>query len=144
VTGPANDDVEALSALADAIIPADARDAGASGVDAGRRLAARVPVSAVYRSGLEAARALASEGFGASLGELSPEQARNVLDGLLERAPAFFKQLRMDVSALYLGDPRVSRAIGFPGPSIEQGGYPDFDQPQPTDKSDRSDGSRNQ
>jgi hypothetical protein len=34
------------------------------------------------------------------------------------------------VSALYLGDPRVSRAIGFPGPSIEQGGYPDFDRPQ--------------
>jgi hypothetical protein len=125
-----SNDVPALSALANAIIPADARDAGAASVDAGRRLAERVPMSAVYRSGLEAARTLANERFGRGLGELSPEQARNVLDGLLERAPAFFKQLRMDVSALYLGDPRVSRAIGFPGPSIEQGGYPDFDQPQ--------------
>ncbi len=93
-------------------------------------LAERVPASPVYRSGLEAARALALDRFGRGIAELSPEQLRDVLDGLLERAPAFFKQLRMDVSALYLGDPRVSRAIGFPGPSIEQGGYPDFDRPQ--------------
>jgi hypothetical protein len=34
----------------------------------------------------------------------------------------------MDVPALYLSDPGVSRRIGFPGPSIEVGGYPDFDR----------------
>jgi len=45
-------------------------------------------------------------------------------------APGFFKQLRMDVAALYLGDPGVWRRIGFPGPSTDTGGYPDFDQPQ--------------
>ena len=39
------------------------------------------------------------------------------------------KQLRMDVCALYLTDPGVWGRIGFPGPSVERGGYPDFDQP---------------
>jgi hypothetical protein len=42
----------------------------------------------------------------------------------------FFRQLRMDVCALYLSDPGVWARIGFPGPSTAQGGYPDFDQPQ--------------
>jgi hypothetical protein len=34
----------------------------------------------------------------------------------------------MDVSALYLSDPEVWCRIGFPGPSIDSGGHPDFDQ----------------
>ena len=38
--------------------------------------------------------------------------------------PAFFRQLRMDVCALYLSDPAVWQRIGFPGPSTETGGYP--------------------
>jgi hypothetical protein len=49
---------------------------------------------------------------------------------LRDQCPAFFKQLRMDVSALYLSDPEVWQRIGFPGPSTDRGGYPDFDQPQ--------------
>jgi len=50
------------------------------------------------------------------------------IEALRERAPAFFKQLRMDVSALYLSDPKVWERIGFPGPSAAAGGYPDFEQ----------------
>ena len=49
---------------------------------------------------------------------------------LREQQPGFFKQLRMDVCALYLSDPGVWARIGFPGPSSAQGGYPDFDRPQ--------------
>ena len=49
---------------------------------------------------------------------------------LRDRLPAFFKQLRLDVSALYLSDPAIWQRIGFPGPSTASGGYPDFDQPQ--------------
>jgi hypothetical protein len=29
-----------------------------------------------------------------------------------------------------MSDPGVWQRIGFPGPSTEAGGYPDFDQPQ--------------
>jgi hypothetical protein len=36
----------------------------------------------------------------------------------------------MDVCALYLSDPAVWQRIGFPGPSADSGGHPDFDQPQ--------------
>ncbi|MEY2427611.1 MAG: hypothetical protein QOJ40_496, partial [Verrucomicrobiota bacterium] len=50
--------------------------------------------------------------------------------GVREKLPSFFKQLRMDVSALYLSDPAVWQRIGFPGPSTASGGYPDFDLPQ--------------
>ena len=125
-----SNDVPALSALANAIIPADARDAGAAAVDAGPRLAGRVAANPIYQSGLEAARALAGDKFGRAISELSQEQLLDVLDALRVRHPAFFKQLRMDVSACYLGDASISRSIGFPGPSIEQGGYPDFDRPQ--------------
>jgi hypothetical protein len=125
-----SDDARVLEVLANGIIPGDARDAGAAAVEAGPRLAVRVAASPVYRQGLDAARALAADMFGCDLAALSPEQLQAVLDRLRERAPAFFKQLRMDVAALYLGDARVSQSIGFPGPSIERGGYPDFDQPQ--------------
>ena len=39
-----------------------------------------------------------------------------------DASPAFFKQLRMDVCALYLSEPAVWRRIGFPGPSTRSGG----------------------
>jgi hypothetical protein len=44
--------------------------------------------------------------------------------------PAFFRQLRLDTTTLYLSDPAVWTRIGFPGPSIETGGHADFDRPQ--------------
>jgi len=55
---------------------------------------------------------------------------RELLGVLREKMPGFFKQLRMDVSAIYLSDEGVWERIGFGGPSSETGGYPDFDREQ--------------
>jgi restriction endonuclease Mrr len=126
-------DVGALAALADGIIPADERDAGAALVHAGPNIAERMQrnLSAhVYVEGLRAARALARERFGQDVRELNASQMHELLAALRDQSPAFFRQLRADVCALYLSDAGVSQRIGFPGPSSASGGYPDFDQPQ--------------
>jgi hypothetical protein len=128
-------DAAALATLANGIIPADERDAGAAAVNAGPRLAEKVaagPSAALYRSGLSAAFALAQSKYGRPLTELETAQMCELIGALQEQQPAFFRQLRADVCALYLTDPGVWARIGFPGPSTAQGGYPDFDQPQRT------------
>lgn len=134
-----------LTMLANGIIPADERDAGAAAVEAGPRLAERLRTGAginvpLYADGLRLARELATQMFGRvrsdqtladpTLADLTPADVHALLERLRADAPGFFKQLRMDVIALYLSDPDVLRRIGFPGPAIETGGYPDFDQPQ--------------
>jgi hypothetical protein len=126
-------DIGALAALADGIIPADERDAGAGSVHAGPSIAERMrrsPSADVYVEGLRAARVFASERFGQEVRELNASQMRELLTALRDQSPAFFRQLRADVCALYLSDPGVLKDIGFPGPSSQSGGYPDFDQPQ--------------
>jgi Gluconate 2-dehydrogenase subunit 3 len=130
---PTHPDVETLTALANAIIPPDHRDAGAASVAAGPRLAERMPLgphSGMYSEGLQIARELAAQVFGRPIVDLSPTDLHELMRRLAERAPAFFRQLRLDTAALYLSDPGVWERIGFPGPSIDAGGYPDFDQPQ--------------
>jgi hypothetical protein len=125
--------LDGLTTLVNGIIPADERDAGAAAVDAGPRLAERVRAginAVLYADGLRLARELAPEMFGRALADLTPVDVHTLLERLRADAPGFFKQLRMDVAALYLSDPGVLRRIGFPGPAIETGGYPDFDQPQ--------------
>jgi len=122
-----------FAALANGIIPADARDDGAATVNAGARLAEKVHAginAALYLRGVETAEALAREKHGRSVVELNAGETHDLLTTLRERLPVFFKQLRMDVSALYLSDPGVWQRIGFPGPSIASGGYPDFAEPQ--------------
>ena len=131
----AADEAVVLAALANGIIPADTRDAGAAAVSAGPRLAEKLAAGvnpALYRSGLAAAAALARTRFGRAVSALDAAQVHQVLEALREQQPAFFRQLRTDVCALYLSDPSVWERIGFPGPSTAQGGYPDFDQPQTT------------
>jgi Gluconate 2-dehydrogenase subunit 3 len=126
-------DIGALAALADGIIPADARDAGASLVLAGPSIAERMrrsPSAQVYVEGLRAARDFARERFGQDVRELNGSQMRELLAALRDQSPTFFRQLRADVCALYLNDPGVWQRIGFPGPSAQSGGYLDFDQPQ--------------
>ena len=126
-------DIGALAALADGIIPADERDAGAGLVHAGQSIAGRMrrsPSAHVYVEGLRAARGIASERFGQEVRDLNASQMSELLTALRDQSPAFFRQLRADVCALYLSDAGVRRRIGFPGPSSEGGGYPDFDQPQ--------------
>jgi hypothetical protein len=126
-------DIAALSVLANGIIPADSRDAGAASVHAGPGIAERMrrsPYAPVYLDGLEAAQTLAGNKFGCTVRELDAAQVHELLGFLREHSPAFFRQLRADVCALYLSDAGVWRRIGFPGPSSDTGGYPDFDQPQ--------------
>jgi len=127
------DNVAALTALANGIIPADARDLGAAGVNAGPRLVEKLTAGlnmALYQRGLAAAAALAHAKFDRTTAALDAAQIHELLDALRGQQPGFFRQLRMDVCALYLSDPDVWARIGFPGPSTAQGGYPDFDQPQ--------------
>jgi hypothetical protein len=126
-------DIAILAALANGIIPADERDAGAATVHAGPGIAERMrrsPMANVYIEGLASARKLARDTFGIEPDELQPEQIQELLAALCAQSPAFFRQLRADVCALYLSDAGVWQRIGFPGPSSDTGGYPDFDQPQ--------------
>jgi hypothetical protein len=128
---------EELAALANGVIPADEIDAGAAAVNAGAHLAERIHSgihAELYRQGLEVARSIAWTLYGREVCQLSPVEVEAVLAQLREQLPGFFAQLRMDVSALYLSDPDVWRRIGFPGPSTQSGGYPDFDQPQTRSK----------
>ena len=126
-------DLPALTALANGIIPADELDAGAASVNAGPAIAERVRrgVNAeLYAEGLEIGESIALEKFGRKAPELVPAEIHELL-GLLEEAlPRFFRQLRADVCALYMSDPAVWQRIGFPGPSTDTGGHPDFDRPQ--------------
>ncbi len=127
------DDIGVLAALADGIIPADERDAGAGLVHAGPSIAERMrrsPLAHIYVEGLQTTRGFAHELFGRDVCELNSAQMRELLTTLRDQSPAFFRQLRADVCALYLSDAGVWQRIGFPGPSSESGGYPDFDQPQ--------------
>ena len=132
----ADSDVDVLTALANAIIPPDARDAGAAAVDAGPRLAGRMPGSpqaSLYERGLCAARDLCASQFGRPIVALTPSELYALMQQVAATEPAFFKQLRLDTTTLYLSDPAVWTRIGFPGPSIETGGHPDFDRPQSID-----------
>ena len=122
-----------LAVLANGIIPADERDTGAASVEADKRLVARIDAGVnapLYRAGIDRAEALSQERFGSPLTSLNPHQVHELIGMLRTELPGFYKQLRMDVCAMYLSDPGVWQRIGFPGPSTDQGGYRDFDQPQ--------------
>ena len=127
------DDIASLASLANGIIPADERDAGAAAVHAGPGIAERARHGVngpLYAEGLAAAGELARERFGRPVRELSASEIQELLDELATVSPAFFRQLRADTCAFYLSDPAVWQRIGFPGPSSETGGYPDFAQRQ--------------
>jgi len=120
--------VKILEKLANGIVPADEMDSGAAAVNAGMRIADRVDkgVNAkVYLGGMEFLESLKIDVVG-----MSEQQIHELLGVIRQKAPGFFKQLRMDVSALYLSDEGVWERIGFPGASSETGGYRDFDQVQ--------------
>jgi hypothetical protein len=123
-----------LAALAGGIIPADDRDAGAAAVQAAEQLGARIARgqnASLYRQGIALADQLAAGSFQRPVSDLAPDDLHELIGRLREQHSAFFRQLRMDVSALYLGDAGVRERIGFPGPAAPAGGYPDFDQPPP-------------
>jgi len=118
--------VKIMEKLANGIIPADEMDGGARVVNAGRKIAERIDAginSKVYLNGLEFLA-------GRNVLGMSEEQIHELLGMMREKMPGFFKQLRMDVSAMYLSDEGVWERIGFGGPSSESGGYADFDRVQ--------------
>ena len=128
-----SDQIATLAALANGVIPPDEIDGGAAAVDAGPRLAEKINNgfnAALYLQGLEIAATVTKEKYGRPVSQLNPEELHELIGAVRDKLPGFFKQLRMDVSALYLSDPGVWQRIGFPGPSTASGGYPDFDQPQ--------------
>jgi hypothetical protein len=138
-------DVDVLAALANAIIPADGRDAGAAAVDAGSRLAERMrdsPLAVLYAQGLRSARELCARQWARPVTALTPSELHDLMQQVAAAEPAFFKQLRLDTTTLYLSDPAVWARIGFPGPSVETGGHPDFDRPQSTEGGRVDTGSR--
>jgi hypothetical protein len=126
-----SDRLAALSALVNGIIPADETDAGAAEVNAAAKIAERIAGgmnAGLYEQGLALAETLSREKHNRSVAQLNGAEVHELLATIRDRLPAFFKQLRLDVSALYLSDPGVWQRIGFPGPSTATGGYPDFDQ----------------
>ena len=125
--------IATLTALANGIIPPDEIDGGAASVDAGPRLAEKIRNgfnTTLYLQGLQTAVTVAKEKFARPVSRLNPQELHELIGAVRDKLPGFFKQLRMDVSTLYLSDPGVWQHIGFPGPSTASGGYPDFDQPQ--------------
>lgn len=125
--------VATLQSLASAIIPADSRGAGVAQFNPGVHLAEKLrtnPFASGLLQGLAFAEKQSLEMFGIPIGELPPESLNKLLGVLRDQSPAFFKFLRMETCALYLSQPTTWQRIGFPGPSIERGGYPDFDQVQ--------------
>lgn len=126
-------DLVALDALAAGIIPADARDAGAAHFGSALAdRARRAGTIALYTGGLATAARLAHEKFSRPIPALAPAEIHALLATIAAESPAFFRVLRSDTCAIYLADPAVLRRIGFPGPSAETGGYPQFDQPPAT------------
>jgi hypothetical protein len=120
-----------LAALINGIIPADETDGGAADVNAATKIGERIASgvsAALYQQGLALAETLSREKHNRSVAQLNVAEVYELLATIRDRLPAFFKQLRLDVSALYLSDPGVWQRIGFPGPSTATGGYPDFDQ----------------
>src|SRR5437899_5400226 len=122
-----------LSALARGMIPPDEKDDGVASFAPGRRLADKIEADlnpTPYLSGLCVAEHLALEEFDRPVAELDARSLEKLLAMLRDGAPALFKFIRAEACALYLSQPSVWKRIGFPGPSIEKGGYPDFDQSQ--------------
>lgn len=126
------DDIVALTELAQAVVPSDHRDAGAAAAHVGPGLADKMrrgSFGELYREGLIHVRESAKLDFNKSMRQLDRDEWTIIVGKLQNERPEFFRQLRADVSAIYMSDPGVWQRIGFPGPSSELGGYPDFDQP---------------
>jgi len=123
--------IETLDALASGVIPADAKDRGVAGMSVGQSLARKIqtdPNGSVYVEAIEFAVSKAKASFGKAVGSLDPAPVEALLVIVRDRYPGLFKLLRAEACAIYLSQPSTWERIGFPGPSIEKGGYPEFDQ----------------
>lgn len=138
--------VDTLEALALTVIPPDGFDEGVRGMGfadvAEVRSRYQPERSRLYLAALRAVDEMARFRFGAKdFVSLGPEERERVLDAIRrgERDDAtwgdvqpdkFFTALWEDVVFLYCTHQDTWRRIGWPGPSFDSGGYPDFDKPQ--------------
>lgn len=136
--------LETLEALAGTVIPPDDFDGGATGLgfpEVAQLRARYTPGRAgIYLTGVSAVDRVAADLFGAeTFTALSLEQRTELLEAVRQDAvdtlawgdiaPAnFFGALAEDVLFLYCTHPDTWQRLGWPGPSFDQGGYPDFDQ----------------
>ncbi len=134
------EDIKILGILAQAIVPADGRDDGVAAMHPGAVLAEKMRrgnSSELYVDGMAHVRRLCRERFAGNIASLDENAWAGLLEALRVQCPLFFRQLRADVCAMYLGDAGTWQRIGFPGPSSAGGGHPDFDQ-QPQSHRDTS------
>ena len=127
-------DVAVLAILANGIIPADERDAGAAAVEAGPRLAEMLASgagAAVYarRACVWPGRSHAKRSA-ASQARSVRREVHDLLGRLAERAPAFFKQLRDGRVRPLPERPRSVAPHRVSGTVHRTGGHPDFDRPR--------------
>jgi hypothetical protein len=138
--------IQALEALASTMIPADDFDPGAGDLGfvslAEMRARYEAGREELYATALHAVDVMAQDMFDKpNFVDLSPEERSTLLEAVREdqvnaevwgqiRPSSFFGALWEDVVFLYCTHPDTWRRIGFPGPSFEAGGHPDFAQAQ--------------
>jgi ribosome-associated toxin RatA of RatAB toxin-antitoxin module len=138
--------LQTLEALAATMIPPDDFDAGVQDVGFASVVEMRARYEAgkaeLYETALRAVDGLAQSMFHkpdfvaltlaertALLDAVRQNQVNGQLWGQIKPS-TFFSALWEDVVFLYCTHPDTWQRIGFPGPSFEAGGYPDFDRPQ--------------
>ncbi|MFN8454481.1 MAG: gluconate 2-dehydrogenase subunit 3 family protein [Anaerolineae bacterium] len=138
--------LQTLESLAAVIIPADDFDEGVQGLGFASVVEMRARYEAgkaeLYATALEAVDRTAQHMFGQpGFVDLDAAQRVALLEAVRQNRvngevwgtvnpSAFFSALWEDTVFLYCTHPDTWQRIGFPGPSFEQGGYGDFDQPQ--------------
>lgn len=136
--------IETLEALAGTMIPPDEFDKGALGLgfpEVAQLRARYTPGRGdVYVTGVRAVDTVAQSLFGAeTFASLPLEKRTELLDALRQDkvdktgwdpvSPSkFFGALAEDVLFLYCTHPDTWQRLGWPGPSFDRGGYPDFDE----------------
>ena len=139
--------IQTLEALASTMIPADDFDQGTRDLGfvslAEMRSRYEAGREQVYATALDAVDKMARRMFGKPyFVDLAAAEQAALLDAVRQghvndqewgqiQPSAFFGALWEDVVFLYCTHPDTWRRIGFPGPSFEAGGHPDFAQPQP-------------
>lgn len=134
------DELELVRAVVRLILP-PGEEPGAEELNVAEVIAARVRYTPglikLYRDGLEGLNRTSELMYGGRpFLSLSESEQLHVLSAVEQgTAPAsaspslspqaFFATIRRDAVFVYTTDPKVWESIGFPGPSIGKGGYPD-------------------
>jgi ribosome-associated toxin RatA of RatAB toxin-antitoxin module len=139
---------QTLEALAASMLPADDLDGGAEGLGfvsvAEMRARYESGRAELYRTALAAVDRMAQGMYHKpDFVSLSAEERTGLLDAVRRdqahgegevwgavSPSSFFDALWEDVVFLYCTHPDTWQRIGFPGPSFDSGGHPDFTQPQ--------------